>query len=142
MKPIDGRTPIAETRVIWALPSGERASGRIAICAPEPFKSNEVDNETTWACWCVLEGLSHRPYPILGEGSMQPLLLALQTIGHELHAFISCGGRVLDPDSEDDYASTLISLRFFIQPPGAQPAPDPVLADVDAWIAKPDEDDT
>lgn len=138
--PIDGRTPIAAERVIWVMPSGERLLGRIAICAPEPEPHPGVDNDTTWACWWFMEGLWHRPSKALGEGSLQPLMLALQMIGYELHAFISRGGKVLEPDDEEpSTAGVLMTLRGMIRRADDPYPVDPVLAELDAEIARGDD---
>jgi hypothetical protein len=135
MTPVEGRIPIAEYHVIWVLPSGERQPGRIAICAPEPSPYPDVENDTTWACWWFLEGLWHRSQPALGDGSLQPLIAALEMIGHELHAFIARGGRVLMPD-HSGWAGALMMLRVLLRRPGDLPTADPVLAEIDAEIAE------
>ena len=137
MTPIDGRIPIAEDPVIWVFPSGERRPGRIAICAPEPNPSPDVEGDTTWVCWWFMEGLWHQPRPSLGEGSLQPLMLALKMIGYELHAFLSRGGQVLMPGEEEAGASAvLMTLRPLLRRPGDPPPADPVLAALDAEISK------
>jgi hypothetical protein len=141
MTPMDGKMPIAEDHVIWVMPSGERRPGRIAICAPEPDPSPDVENCTTWTCWWFMEGLWHRPCKVLGEGSLQPLILALKMIGYELHAFLSRGGKVLTPGQEESgSAGALMSLRVLMRKPGDQPPGDPVLAELDAELARDDED--
>lgn len=138
--PIEGRTPIAEYHVIWVLPSGERRPGRIAICAPEPDPSPDVENDTTWACWLSMDGLQGRSLRIRGSGSLQPLMLALQFVGYDLHAFISRGGRVLMPDDEDSgSAGVLMTLRVLLRKPGDPYPSDPVLADLDSEIARYDK---
>ena len=140
MTPIEGRTPIAEDHVIWVMPSGERRPGRIAICAPEPSPSPDVEADSTWACWWFMEGIWHRPCKVLGNGSLQPLIFALRMIGYELHAFISRGGRVLSPGEEAGSAGALMSLRLLLRRPGDPPPADPVLAELDAEIARGDEE--
>lgn len=141
MIPIESRTPIAEAHVIWVMPSGERRPGRIAICAPEPDPSPDIENCTTWACWWFMEGLWHRPSKALGDGSLQPLMLALQMIGYELHAFISRGGKVLTPDEEEaGSAGVLMTLRGLIRRADDPYPADPVLAELDAELARGGED--
>jgi hypothetical protein len=141
MTPIDGRIPIAEAHVIWVLPSGERRPGRIAICAPEPAPYPDVENCTTWACWLWMEGIWIQPSRTLGDGSLQPLILALKMIGYELHAFISRGGKVLTPGEEEaGSAGALVSLRLLIRRLDDPPPADPVLAELDAEIARCDEE--
>jgi len=138
MTPINGQTPIAEDLVLWVLPSGERRPGRIAICAPEP----DTDSDTMWTCWWFLEGLKHEPRQALGDGSLQALMLTLKTIGYELHAFIARGGTVLMPGHEEAGSSAvLVSLRVLLRQPGDPLFADPVLAELDAEIAKGGEDE-
>jgi hypothetical protein len=139
MTPIDGKIPIAEDRVIWVMPSGERRPGCIAICAPEPDPSPEVENDDTWACLWFMDGIWHRPCKVRGEGSLQPLMLALEMIGYELHAFISRGGKVLSPE-EPGSAGVLMTLRGLIRRAGDPHPADPVLADLDAEFARGDDE--
>lgn len=66
-------------------------------------------------------------------------MLALEMIGYELHAFISRGGTVLSPD-EPGSAGVLMSLRLLIRRHDAPIPADPVLAVLDAEIARADEE--
>ena len=125
-------TWIVEEPVIWVYPSGERSPGRIALGAPEP--DARFAHDTTMACRWFLEGLWKEPRQAFGEGTMQPLMLALQMIGYELHDFISRGGRVEAPD-EQGFAGVLMSLRLLLRRAGDEPAADPALAELDAEIA-------
>ena len=124
--------PIAEDHVIWVMPSGERRTGRIAICAPEPDPDRGADNDTTWACWFSLDGID-KPRRIFGAGSFQPLMLALQMIGYQIHEFVSHGGKVLDPD---EGGPALLSLRVLLRKPDAPYPLDPDLAELDAELAE------
>jgi hypothetical protein len=88
-----------------------------------------------------MEGLWHRPSKALGDGSLQPLMLALQMIGYELHAFISRGGKVLTPDEEEaGSAGVLMTLRGLIRRADDPYPADPVLAELDAELARGGED--
>lgn len=138
MTPIEERMPIAEYHVIWVFRSGERRPGRIAICAPEPDPSLDVENDTTWACWWFAEGLDN-PRRALGNGSLQPLMLALEMIGSEIHMFISRGGKVIAPE-EPGSAGVLMILRLLMRRLGDPPPTDPVLAEIDAEFARSDEE--
>jgi hypothetical protein len=133
-------TWIAEERVIWVLPSGERREGRIAIGAPEPDPDPDVEGDTTWKCEVALEGLWPKTRKICGDESFQPLMLALKAIGYEVHALISRGGRVAMPPGEvgdaDDWHPLLMSLRELLRGPRDPYPADPVLADLDADIAR------
>jgi hypothetical protein len=124
-------TWIAEERVIWVLPSGEKREGRIAVAAPEPAPG--VEGDTTWKCEAALDGLWHRPLVVFGEESLQPLLLVLRLLGTELHAFLSRGGgRLLMPDHEGEgLHPVLMSFRELLRSPGDPLPEDPVLAELD-----------
>ncbi len=87
-------TWIAEQRVTWEFPSGERREGRIAIGAP-------VEEYNEAVCAYALDGLEHVAGPIRGTDTMQALCLALRFVGVKLHAFLTAGGRVLDDAGED-----------------------------------------
>src|SRR6185295_1441313 len=105
-----------------------------------PSPDGEDDN--TWACWWSLDGMDGigaKPRRSLGSGSLQPMILALEMIGYELHAFISRGGKVLSPD-EPGSAGVLGMLRLLMRRPGAPPPADPVLAELDAEISRGDDD--
>ncbi|HEX2691096.1 MAG TPA: hypothetical protein VHN14_30990 [Kofleriaceae bacterium] len=58
-------------------------------------------------------------------------------IGHELHAFLSRGGKVLSPD-EPGAAGVLMILRLLIRRHDASIPADPALADLDAELARGD----
>jgi hypothetical protein len=88
-------TWIAEQRVTWALASGERRPGRIAIGMPIAISEVEA------SCWYALDGLEYVAGPMLGSDTMQALCMALRFVGWKLHAFLARGGRVLDDDGED-----------------------------------------
>jgi hypothetical protein len=136
---IEGRRPIAEYLVIWSMPDGTQSPGRIAITAPEPDPSPGVDSDDTWACWWCMEGMWHRPCKVRGDGSFQPLMLALKMLGYELHAFISRGGKVLEAD-EPGSAGVLMMFRLLMRRPGEPPPADPVLAELDSEIARGEDE--
>jgi len=48
------------------------------------------------------DGTHSRVHPIIGGGTLQALLLAVQLVGSMLHDFISRGGRILDPEDDSD----------------------------------------
>jgi hypothetical protein len=129
-------TWIAEEPVVWVFPSGEKSEGRIALAAPVPAPSPDIEGDTTWKCEALLEGLWHRPLEVRGDGSMQPLLLMLRLLGYELHAFISRGGRLVMPDEGEGegegWHPFLMSFRQHLRRPGDPYPADPVLADLDA----------
>jgi hypothetical protein len=133
-------TWIAEDRVVWVFPSGEKREGRIAIAAPVPDPRPDIEGDTTWKCEAVLEGLWHRPLVVFGEGSLQPLLLMLRLLGSELHAFISRGGRLVMPEEDEGWHPILMSFREYLRQPGDPYPADPVLAELDAEIARPPDE--
>lgn len=64
-------------------------------------------------------------------------------IGYELHAFISRGGKVLVPGDEDAgsvSAGVLVPLRVLIRRLGDQPQADPALGELDAELARDDDE--
>jgi hypothetical protein len=133
-------TPIAEQPVILVMPSGERKLGHIAVYAPEPDPPRDAeDSTTTWGCVLHMNGLLPRPVRIFGDGSMQPLLLALQLVGYELHAFMSRGGKVLDEDGQG--SGVLSMFRVLMRKPGDLMPADPVLAELDAELARAAQED-
>jgi hypothetical protein len=113
-------------------PTGEKREGKIAIAAPVPDISPDIEGDTTWKCEAVLDGLRPRPLEVRGEGSMQPLLLMLRRIGFELHDFISRGGRLVMPDEGEGWHPFLMSFREHLRRYDAPYPDDPVLADLDA----------
>lgn len=84
---------IAEERVVFVHPNGERRAGRIAIGRPVQRSPDEAE------CTVFLEGLDPRGYPISGATTLQALLLGAQFLGYGLHAHLSRGGVVVDPES-------------------------------------------
>ncbi len=91
-------TWIAEQKVIWVFPSGERRPGRIAVGMPE----FEPGDSSTARCAYALEGLVPAHGPMLGEGTLQALHSALSVIGFWLHEHFARGVRVLIPDEADE----------------------------------------
>ena len=85
---------IAEKAVIWAFPDGEQRPGRIAVGMPTMI------GEHTGRCTIALDGFEPER-PIVGEGTLQALLLALRLGGYRLHDFTSRGGRVLTPAGDE-----------------------------------------
>lgn len=88
-------TWIADEHVVFVLSDGQRVSGRISVAAPEQVSTNEAK------CSVVLDGLE-REWDIRGASTLQALLLAIRFLGMRLHDFLSKGGRVVDPDEDQD----------------------------------------
>jgi hypothetical protein len=83
----------------------------------------------------TLDLIQDKPFQIYGDGSLQPLMLALQFAGYHLHDFIERGGKVLDP--EDHNSSGVLSMfRILMRRPDDPPPPDPALAELDAELAE------
>ncbi len=87
-------TWIAEERVVFVLPDGRRSVGRIAVGLPTVGPDNA-------SCLISLDGLEPCP-SIGGVSTLQALLLATRFLGMRLHDFRSCGGRVLDPETDEE----------------------------------------
>lgn len=103
-------TWIAEERVVFVLPSGERREGRIAIGMPEL-------RETDAQCHIALDGLE-KTYRIYGVTPLHALMLAIQFAGYRLHDFVDRGGKVLfDDDGEPiTHEAALARLQGYFGP--------------------------
>jgi hypothetical protein len=88
-------TWIAERRVVLVFADGQRVAGRIAIGQPRMVSDHEGK------CDLWLEGLD-KVRAISGNGTLQPLLLALRNAGAQLDGFLRQGGRLLDPDTDEE----------------------------------------
>jgi hypothetical protein len=93
---------IAELRVILVHPDGRRVHGHIAIGQPYTLAGGDPAASHESRCAIEIDGLHSRNHPIIGGGSLQALLLAIDFLRTRLHDFVSCGGRVLDAEDESD----------------------------------------
>lgn len=89
---------IAEQPVVFLHPNGARKDGHIAFGAP--YRGETGD----WRCPVSLKGFEGRGPDIVGDTSLQALLLATRFAGYRLYDFCERGGRVLYPsvDGEPD----------------------------------------
>ncbi len=100
-------TWIAEEHVVFIEPDGSRTAGRIAVAQPVAVDDREA------SCGVVLERASSSKYtPTYGASTLQALLLGLRFLGYELHHFLERGGRVLDPDEDQDVSLDARRLVF------------------------------
>jgi hypothetical protein len=88
-------TVIAEQRVVFLFPGGQRRPGRIAIGLPELVTPDEA------RCTVVLDGMQP-PTPVHGASTLQALALALRLARTRLRDFVADGGRVLEPEGNSD----------------------------------------
>jgi hypothetical protein len=109
-------TWIAEQRVIWVFPDGERRPGRIAV--GEPWVVPGGNGEAR--CACLLEGLEDTGDPLAGDGTFEALIIAVRFLGWRLHVFASHGGYVT---RQDDFYPTRFKDLF--GPLLADPPPPP-----------------
>ena len=93
---------IAELRVVIVHPDGRRAPGHIAVGQPYTLGGADPAGSYESHCPVQFDGIHSRVHPIIGGGTLQALLLAVQFLGTMLHDFISRGGRVLDPEDDSD----------------------------------------
>ncbi|HEY1546513.1 MAG TPA: hypothetical protein VGG28_01770 [Kofleriaceae bacterium] len=89
-------------------PDGRRVSGHIAVGQPYVLADAEPTSNYEAHCPIEIDSLYSRDQPIIGAGTLQALLLAVQFLGTTLRAFLARGGRVLDAD--DDSNLSLESL--------------------------------
>lgn len=87
---------IAEERVVFVYPSGQRRPGRIAVGLPVQVDALEA------RCAVALEGIDPQPISIGGSSTLQALLLAAQFLGVRLHDFVAHDGRVRYPRSKSE----------------------------------------
>ena len=87
-------TWIAEEQIVFVHPDGRRNSGRIAVGLP-------VQGAEDARCPIALDGLQ-RCGPIVGDSTLQALLLAIQYLAMRLHDFRSKGGRVVYAGEAED----------------------------------------
>ncbi|MCD2514851.1 hypothetical protein LQ564_00820 [Massilia sp. G4R7] len=88
--PIDN--PIAQQHYILVRPDGSEVTVMARIGQPY------LEEATHWRCPAALEGIDGQYPDIYGEGSMQPLGLALRLIRTRLLATIEDGGILYYPD--------------------------------------------
>ena len=74
--------------------NGEAFDMVLRVGNPHPSK---VD----WACTVSITRLSERPRELFGIDSWQALQIGLQLIAHELDGFISRGGQLFWPSTEE-----------------------------------------
>jgi hypothetical protein len=93
---------IAELRVVIVHPNGRRVPGRIAV--GQPYALAGADPASSYESHCPVEITSvySSAHPIIGGGTLQSLLLAVQLLGTMLHSFVERGGRVLYPEEDRD----------------------------------------
>lgn len=93
-------TSIAEHAAIFVGPTGERWVGRIAL-SPIVRRSLSPDFEL-WSCTVVADRVVG-PFQLYGASRLQALTGALDFLASQLFRFVAAGGRVLDPNSEQDH---------------------------------------
>jgi hypothetical protein len=99
---------IAEFRVVIVHPDGRRIPGHIAVGQPYTLAGGDPASSYESHCPIEIDGLYSRLHPIIGGGTLQALLLAVQFLGTLLHSFVESGGRVLD--AEDGSEVTLAAM--------------------------------
>lgn len=95
-------TWIAELRVVIVHPDGRRVPGHIAVGQPYALGGADPAGNFESHCPIEIDSLYDRRWPIIGGGTLQALLLGVQTLGTTLHAFLERGGRVLNAEDSSD----------------------------------------
>jgi hypothetical protein len=88
-------TWIAIEQLVFVFEDGTRRDGYFAIAAP-------VERASDCGCAVSIEPLD-KARMIYGASTLQALVLALRLADHQLRLFVKRGGRVLVPDSDDDF---------------------------------------
>ncbi len=68
--------------------------------------------EQSYRCPIRFVGWGESQRDIFGEDSLQAFLLAVTLVNSELQRFIDRGGRVLYPDTNDDFPLEIISVDY------------------------------
>ena len=89
---------IARRELVAVWPSGERISFVIEIGRPYPFDDPKDD----WKCPVAITLWDHRT-EIGGVDALQALCLAIRHARFLLTDFVDQGGKLLYPDSEDEF---------------------------------------
>jgi hypothetical protein len=90
---------IAKRELIGLYPSGKRFSIVIEIGKPFP----KGDPNDSWYCPVSITPLDHRVRNIGGYDAMQALCLAVRYATCHLAELVRQGGRLLFPDSDEDF---------------------------------------
>jgi hypothetical protein len=91
---------IAKRELLGVHQSGERFPIIIEICRPE----SQGDVNDNWRCSVSVTPLCHRPSAIGGYDALQALALAISFAHSELADFAKRGGRLLYPDSKEEFS--------------------------------------
>ncbi len=92
-------------------PAGREFSISIRVEAPVQISTGE------WGCSVMLPGWDDQPHKILGIDSLHALQLAVRFAEARLESFLKQGGRLLDPETREDWP---LEARF---PARAAPLP-------------------
>ena len=90
---------IARRELTGVTLSGERFAVVIEICKPRP----KGDLNKNWRCSVSVTPFLHRSFEIGGFDSLQALTLAISLAHQQLIDFIQRGGRLLYPESDDEF---------------------------------------
>ena len=93
-------TSIAEHAALFVHANGRRWAGRIAL-SPIIRRSLTPDIQV-WSCTVVADNVVG-PFQLHGASRLQALTCALDFLASQLFRFVAAGGRILDPNSEQDY---------------------------------------
>ena len=103
---------IAKRELIGLYPSGKRVPVVIEIGKPSPHG----DPNANWHCPVSVTPLDHSVRNIGGYDALQALCLAIRHATLELTEFVRQGGRLLFPDSDEDFDLDLMETGRRIDP--------------------------
>jgi len=98
-------TPIAERSFDLLMPTKERVRFNVAFGPIYKF-------EESYRCPIRFEGWGDPAPDIFGYDSLQAFLLAVTLLNEMLRCLIENGGRVVYPDTEDDFPLETISVKY------------------------------
>ena len=113
---------MAEEEVEYVQPDGRRIAGRIAIGTPAMIPQTREDDEQGLGpragCEFSLQRLEARlRFRLYGETPLQALMLTLRYMGYQLHFFLQSGGRIVYPNTDDDFPIAGYFAGLLTDPP-------------------------
>jgi hypothetical protein len=87
---------VASLTLAGVLPSGETRG--VCVQVGKPYHKGDH-----WRCPVAIPGLHHSLPDIAGDDAFQSLCLALRFVQSLLQDFVASGGRLLFPDTGDDW---------------------------------------
>lgn len=83
---------IAEKRLVYRRSDDEMLDVRLYLRAPYDLR------DSSWGCYCHIEGLLDQEQRICGDDALQALCLAIRFLEIHLHDVVARGGQFYFPD--------------------------------------------